>query len=342
MGGFALMSLTACAANAADNRSYTLTVAMPQVADNAMVYLMNFDLDAKADSAFVADGQVVFTGQVETPYMGRVVVNGNRGAMFVVEPGVITVDALGNVEGTETNRIIEDFSAQMAELGAQYRNLPLTASDADRQAVIDKVDELTRNAMEANAANPFGAYLFLQGAYDMTPEQLAAALDKYPQFADYPRVRKIQNTYERKEKTSAGNMFTDFAVEYEGKTTRLSDYVGKGHPVLVDFWASWCGPCRRESAVLKDIYAKYRQQGLEILGVAVWDEPDNSVEAVEDLVLPWPQIINGQTEPTDLYGILGIPCIIMFDGDGKILFRDLQGDDLRAAVDKVMADAAAE
>ena len=132
-------------------------------------------------------------------------------------------------------------------------------------------------------------------------------------------------------------MFKDFEITYgDGTSKKLSDYVGKGKYTLVDFWASWCGPCIRETAVIKDIYNEYGPKGLEVLGVAVWDEPENTKDAIEKHQLPWPQIINAQTVPTELYGISGIPCIIIFGPDGKILSRDKQGDALRADVKAAM------
>ena len=103
-------------------------------------------------------------------------------------------------------------------------------------------------------------------------------------------------------------------------------------PVLLDFWASWCGPCRRETAVIKDLLKEYGPKGLDVVGVAVWDEPDNTRKAIEELALPWPQILNAQSVPTELYGIAGIPTIIIIDPDGKIVSRDKQDEELRADV----------
>jgi thiol-disulfide isomerase/thioredoxin len=131
-------------------------------------------------------------------------------------------------------------------------------------------------------------------------------------------------------------MFTDFEVEYEGKIQKLSDYVGKGKYVLVDFWASWCGPCKRAMPGLKELYAKYKGDKFEILGVATWDEPAATLKAIEDLQLPWPQIMNAQRIGSDAYGVQGIPQIILFAPDGKIVARDLHGEELKAAVDKAM------
>ena len=150
------------------------------------------------------------------------------------------------------------------------------------------------------------------------------------------RIQKLLDAQQRKLATSPGQMFTDFEITYNDSVSRLSDYVGKGKYTLVDFWASWCGPCIREIAVIKELYDEYHDKGLDVLGVAVWDDPDNTREAIQRHKLPWPQILNAQAIPTDLYGISGIPCIILFDPKGNIVSRDLQDDSLRDAVRQVM------
>ena len=132
----------------------------------------------------------------------------------------------------------------------------------------------------------------------------------------------------RKASTGEGARYTDFDVRGQ----KLSDYVGRdGKWLLVDFWASWCGPCRRQMPVLKDLAAKYADK-LNVLGVAVWDEAADTRRAIQEEGITWDCIIDAGTEPTDLYGISGIPCIMLISPDGVIVSRDKQGDDLRAAV----------
>ena len=116
----------------------------------------------------------------------------------------------------------------------------------------------------------------------------------------------------------------------DGKELTLSDFRGKY--VFIDFWASWCGPCRREMPNLKELHNKYKDKGLTVLGIAVWDTPEDTRKAVEELELPWDIIDNAQSEPTDIYGITGIPHIILFAPDGKIINRGETGEALAKLV----------
>ena len=113
-------------------------------------------------------------------------------------------------------------------------------------------------------------------------------------------------------------------------------YVGKGKYVWVDFWASWCGPCRAEIPNIKELYDKYHSKGLDVLGVAVWDKVEDTQKAIKELGIVWPQIINAQQIPTELYGIQGIPHIILFAPDGTIVARDLREEAMKEKVAEVM------
>lgn len=318
-------------AGVASAEHYKVITPLSKDDDGAMARLVNFDTGAAVDSVLVADGVATFVGEVDEPYLARVVVDGGSMPVFILESGTISFNAKEGAFGTMLNDQLRQLGREINQLGSQFQG----ADEAKQKELYARYEALVDSAMQSNRDNPLGVYLFLQG--DMaqaSASDIRAELAKYPDFAKSKRVQTMLAAAEKREATQPGKKYADFEVTYNGKTERLSDYIKPDKYTLVDFWASWCGPCMRQATVLKDLYNKYHDKGLDIVGVAVWDEPDNTLAAIKSHGLVWPNIINAQTIPTDLYGITGIPCILLIGPDGTILSRDKQGDELVADVEK--------
>ncbi len=322
---------------AAENYRVEITVPTEADAEGAMAVLKDYDSGAKLDSALVTEGRVLFSGDVAGSRIARVAIDDTPVAQFILEPGDIAVDiATRDVKGGALNATMDKAIAQVSEVMKKFKG----ASYEQAAALEREYEACCDSIVAANADNAVGLMFFIELVSDYDVDAMEAALTRYPQYRESKRVQKMQRALANKAATQPGSRYVDFEVTYEGVTKRLSDYVGKGEYVLVDFWASWCGPCIREIAVLKDLYKEYGPQGLKVLGVAVWDEPANTKKAIETHQIPWECIINAQTIPTDLYGISGIPCIILFAPDGTIVSRDKQDDALRADVAAAMTAAA--
>ena len=145
------------------------------------------------------------------------------------------------------------------------------------------------------------------------------------------RVNALKNTGE-------GMPFTDIkGKDAEGNPVALSDYVGKGNYVLLDMWASWCGPCKGEIPNLLKLHNQYKDKGLTVLGLFVWDKEENLKKAMEEEGIVWPQIVSVENmDAMNSYGVNGIPHIILFAPDGTILKRNLRGQNMIDTVDEVM------
>ena len=142
-------------------------------------------------------------------------------------------------------------------------------------------------------------------------------------------------------KGGVGEMFIDFSVQQDpsnpGSVVRLSDYVGKGKYILVDFWASWCGPCRMEIPNIKKVWTKYHGDKFDVLSIALRDDPADTIAAAEEEGVCWNQILNAQLIPVKLYGIEGIPTLILFAPDGKIVARGIRGPEIEETVAAFLA-----
>ena len=315
---------------------YKVTVPLPSDFEGAMAYIVNYDTNNRIDSVLVEDGVAEFSGNISEPVAVRLNVDGNNMSVFILEGGdIVVTPAQRSVKGGELNEKNNKIQSDLNEIISNYY---AATDENDRKKYLEAYDTYTEGVLADNKDNVIGYIMFLDKAYDMEPAELETYLAANPRFAEFQRVKKLVKSNQRKLATSEGEMFADFEIEYDGTTHRLSDVVGKGDYVLVDFWASWCGPCIRQVEVLKDIYNNYKDDGLKILGVAVWDEPENTKKAITQHVIPWECWINGQNIPTGIYGISGIPCIILFGPDGKIISRDKQGEMLKAAVAEAMAN----
>lgn len=242
---------------------------------------------------------------------------------------------------TRTTALVEDFNSQVAALQADS-TLSAEEMSAKMQEAYDAVSaELVSDGLEMIRKYPSGtlAVTVLQNVASVMEEnQLAEALGMLEGAAlEDEYVKSLVALNDAKQATAEGKMFTDFTVVQDpadslGSKVSLSDFVGKGKYVLVDFWASWCGPCKAEIPNIAAVYEKYKGEDFDVLSIAVWDDPaDTKVSAKEHGVV-WNQIINAQQVPTDLYGIEGIPHIILFGPDGTILKRNLRGEDIESAV----------
>lgn len=335
----ALVTLSACKQQ--DNYTFSgdlsnfVGLFVENVTDIDSVIIVN-DSNHKAgieQKSAVKDGKFFFTGHVDKPQYSELKIlffNGEKidtaSLQFILEPGNL-IYAEGSVKGSSmTDTFVE-------KRGEVWRLCGEGKSDEARSLYLEQIGQHRNDAIGV-------ALLMIMLPPDfitMTAERklIESLGDKVK--SDY----RIQERFERLMScplSDEGDMFLDFAVEYNGKTTRLSDYVGKGKYVLADFWASWCGPCRSEIPNLIAAYERYKNKDLVVLGVAVCDKPEDTMQAIEEDKIPYPQIINSQEIATDLYGINGIPHIILFAPDGTILKRGLRGDGIEVALKEIFGE----
>lgn len=242
----------------------------------------------------------------------------------------MAVSALGcNAQTDEKPMTREELMTALSPLIEQMKTIT-ESQDSVRMACLDFANK------NLNGAGAYVVQAMLPSL--MKPADLIAYIDGIEYYKNNKKVQGLVKNLHAQEATSAGKMYVDFSAEYEGKVSKLSDYVGKGKYVLADFWASWCGPCKAEVPNLIKVHNKYAGEKFTVLGVATWDKPEATLKAMEQLGINYPQIMNAQQAGSDAYGIQGIPEIILFAPDGTILHRGLRGE----KIEKVLKECLGE
>ncbi len=343
----------ACTTN---EKSYVITGTLPDDSyNNKMVYMSEYEDNRVLDSTLVTDGTFTFKGNADTVGIRRLSLE-RLYTNFILEPGEIKVDISNpnKLNNTPLNDKLAEYMSEFdaAENVARSKDEELrNKSDIDDETrtrlleenyneYVNKMDALNNRFFSENKDNAVGTFVLWQWSYMLDAGKMDSV---YAESGEVIRnnkiIKRIIERNEKKRKTAEGMPFTDFTIEdgnSDGSKVSFSDYVGKGKYVLVDFWASWCGPCIAETPVIAEVYNKYKGDKFEVLGVAVWDKRDATVKAIEQHGITWPQILNAESIPTDIYGIDGIPHIILFGPDGKIIARNLRGDALKAKVAEAM------
>ncbi len=350
---FAALIFTACTLAP---KSYVVEGVVPDASyNNQMVYLYNYETRKQVDSALITDEKFTFTGSVDTAVIRRLSLK-RLYANIIIENGKISVDMAvpESAKGTPLNDEFSKYQTKLSSLikvvREDYEKIKQNQDigEETRQKQLDeseklyetKMDSLCTTFFNANKNNALGTFVLWNWSNILEPDELDSL---YAQAGDIVRkfkiLQNIINTNAKAKQTVAGMPFVDFTIENgnkDGSKVSLSDYVGKGKYVLVDFWASWCGPCMAEIPVIAEVYNKYKGDKFEVLGVAVWDKREETLKSIESRNVAWPQILDAGRIPTELYGISGIPHIILFAPDGTIIARELRGDDLKAKVAEVM------
>lgn len=285
---------------------------------------------------------------------------------------LIAVAALAVLAGCKNQKsneeILADYQAGVQAVMDEYReaaelvDADETLTDEQKEEKFEALEETAigklvasgRKVLAKNAANVDVAPKVVGTIYsymdDAELEALLAPLSEEVKATE--TVSYILGNLATKKATAVGQKFVDFTVDhvvgvdkddnpvYEKKS--LSDFVGKGKVMLVDFWSPWCPPCKAELPNIKAVWEQFHGDDFDVLSVAVWEESRkmtwrNTIDTAAVYGVNWLQLNNGHREPAELYGIDGIPHMILFDKDGTILKR---GDDLRGAkTAKAVAEA---
>lgn len=292
--------------------------------DGTEVYLIDVDARDTLGTTTVNDGRFSFAGTVREPvyvYVGRE----KTRVHLILEPGTVTADIDERIcSGTP---MVDDYMAFHERFYGYKRD-----QREEKAALADSV-------VMANRDNLVGALALEDLSYVDPARFMALHAQVSDKVRDFSLVKKACDAIELQQRTAPGRMFTDYTIiggNPDGTDVKLSDYVGRGKYILLDHWASWCGPCKAEMPYIKKTWAAFAGDRFDVVSIAVSDKRTDTEAALSQLDMPWHQILDAQKIPAERYGISAIPHLILFAPDGTILQRGLRGEDIYAAVEEAL------
>ena len=324
------------------------------------IALVNMNTGKTLSSTKITDSAFVLNIEVPEPFVGMLKTdpqNSNARSYYfmrvVGEPGNIYADLVpDSLSGTPLNDRFYQFSShcnyEVSVLNASYSQIRQMASIAERERKLKEAEarknslfSYVKDTYETNKTNAVGALAmenYLEYDDEVSYENLMEMLEgAAPVVSTYHALTEKFVKMEKMSHTSVGKPYIDLDLtDYKtGKPIKLSKVIN-GKVALIDFWASWCRPCRAEIPHIAKIHEKYGSKEFVVISLNVWDKPDAQAKAIKDMNMVWTQLTDATRNATDKYGIEGIPQILLVGKDGKILARKLRGEDIEKAVKKAL------
>ena len=324
------------------------------------VYLIDELTEKKIDSVVVADGKFAFSGTADKDALMAVRARSSRWTTQFFNDGTPVIINLNDstLKGSPQNERLTKINYEMELSRKRFAAKTANLTEAEMEARADElsdemnkmISELTTKAIntfkeDRNSLIPvaFAGYYFFENGL----ETYDALVKEGVVFANHPYLKKMRDEVEEATKPKGGEkmvfigqQFTDLEMaDPDGKMHKISELVGEGKYVLVDFWASWCGPCKAEMPNVLEAYNKFHDKGFEVMGVSFDQKKEAWVKAIGQLKMPWLQIsdLKGwECAAAPIYKIDGIPDNILIDPQGKIIDRGLRGKALHTRLEKLM------
>ena len=349
----AVLALTACHSN-----TYKISGAVEGLNDGDTLFITN-DLQTgiPTDTLIVKDGKFELSGETDSTYLCMVYSEKRNelNAPFFIEPGNISIKLVetpgaSRVGGTKCNEQWQELNDSVMTIGKEINRIAEhiygnTVDEMEQQKGMEQIEKLNQRfsaivvkTTEKNIKNEFGYFLLTYYPEELIDNQTRMKLiDKLPdEKQKRPAIQKMLANLKQASESAEGMTIKDFTQPgLDGTPVSLLGEVSKSKITVIDFWASWCGPCRQEMPFMVELYDKYKDKGLGIIGISLDEDSDAWKAATQQLNIPWVQM-------SDLKGwenviakhfcVTSIPHTIVVDQQGKILKRGLRSEKLEEFV----------
>ncbi|MFD2244802.1 TlpA disulfide reductase family protein [Pontibacter ruber] len=353
---FSVALLAGCQGNksASNGETYTIQGKL-QNATPGKIYLFELgeqQFVARDTAEITQEGSFKFEGKVSEPTLYRVGLDQQNGMMLVldkndnikVEADAKDLNGTVKIQGSEDselfqqlNKLVTESRQKEQELGQKFNQAMSEGKTQEAEAIRQEYMNMQKDLKKFLAQHPESVVSAFGTLNLINPQTDFAFADSMANLyaAKLPNSKYTTALNERLKgfrTTAVGAVAPDISLPTpDGGSVALSSLRGKY--VLIDFWASWCGPCRKENPNVVRMYNEYKDKGFEIFGVSLDQSKEKWVKAIADDKLTWPHVsdLKGwESAAAQLYGVDAIPQTILLDKEGKIIAKNLRGAELEA------------
>ncbi len=346
----AVLTTTACQSN-----NFKINGVAEGFEDGDTIVLYEAINNQALDTIIVKDGKFSYKGESDSVIVCALMPTDNSASvLFFREKGTINVVLSktneSKVSGTTANDAWQAMNDKQAEIQAKAQDLlaPIYGggediSETQRDSIINQYNllqqQMTDNlleSIEANIGNEYGYFVLTQmsgnGLFDN--DKVEELIGKMPEnFKQRQAIQDIIAAIENTKKTDIGHTLEDIILPTpETLEMNVLDEVKKNKITVLDFWASWCGPCCREMPFMKSLLEKNSEKGFGIVGISLDQDVDAWKGAISELGMTWPQVWDNQQKTAEAFNVQAIPFTVVVDQQGTILAKDLRGTELEAFV----------